>query len=669
MKTFFLFFFLALLPSVSAFDCSRTIDADTCDEILNLRLPADQEEYLLGSVVYPFDEPNYTYVASYNRAIAVTTPPDNTTLVSSTYIKNAWVSLLTLFPSVHEEDILYVPTQTTILSAYGYQIEIPKKIASGDCDTKYALSKNSSAVNILSNGNKVGEGKDVLVSVSTSGQITSQLQVNTEISVQHYKEKKYCCSYKKGKCKAWCTKCEYDNTETKKDSLTTSESRDIVLYSEHPSASLVVTNQYGSTTKGNFSASNYTFFAVTFDNAYYKEYDKVYTIVFDKIPYYFITLQALNQTRTEQFNVNVNNKTFFVHSPANCTLFASNYFYNYSSVCDVTLQQEAVSPFNIVKRDGDFSLLIQIIIFAIISYFILKEIKKRLFIIFSLIILCIPFVHAEECGVTNLASCLPEYLYNYFLEIINAPLQPLLTLIKDLLTADVSIDIFYPVWQAVCYGLSFFYLILFVYAGFLFLTAGGNPIKRSKAKEALQNYVLMIILIAASYYLYDLILSLCSTLSTALLGIIDENFFLLTFDNFVNIALEGVFVTLYLLALLIALLLLVIRYIVVSFGVILFPIGIFCYFIPPLRGYGRFILNLLAIFIFIVIIDLLIILVCSKIVESSVFENFTILVMIASFFLINCSLIWAVKFAITKSSVDSIKDDVEQAVKYISMVV
>jgi len=117
----------------------------------------------------------------------------------------------------------------------------------------------------------------------------------------------------------------------------------------------------------------------------------------------------------------------------------------------------------------------------------------------------------------------------------------------------------------------------------------------------------------------------------------------------------------------VTMLMLVMRYIVVSIGVVLFPIGLFCYFVPPLKGYGKFILNMLGIFIFITFIDLLIILACSMIVDIPIFENFKILVMISCFLIVNYTLWLAIKFALKKSSAVSIKDDINQAVKYIAL--
>ena len=37
-----------------------------------------------------------------------------------------------------------------------------------------------------------------------------------------------------------------------------------------------------------------------------------------------------------------------------------------------------------------------------------------------------------ECGLLNLASCIPEKLYGFFISVLNAPLKPLLGFIKSL---------------------------------------------------------------------------------------------------------------------------------------------------------------------------------------------------------------------------------------------
>jgi len=95
----------------------------------------------------------------------------------------------------------------------------------------------------------------------------------------------------------------------------------------------------------------------------------------------------------------------------------------------------------------------------------------------------------------------------------------------------------------------------------------------------LKNTVIMMILIQASFYLYDLTLALSSIMNSAILDMIDPHFFMLTADSIVNIGLEFIFTFTYAVTLFATLLMLCVRYLVVCFGVALVPIGLFCYYI------------------------------------------------------------------------------------------
>ena len=296
---------------------------------------------------------------------------------------------------------------------------------------------------------------------------------------------------------------------------------------------------------------------------------------------------------------------------------------------------------------------------------------KLFFVLFVITLILTPHsvLAQDECGLDNLGSCIVESLYDSFIDYVNAPIMPLLNFLEKLLTADVYIAVFKPVWNGITYVLSILFLFLLIYFGFVFMTCSGDPIKRAHAKEGLKNTIFMIVFIYASFFIYDTVLNLVSILNTAMFSMVDPNFFKFTFDNLANTGLELLLSPMYLFSLLITILLLILRYIVVSVGVILFPIGLFCYFVPPLKSHGKFIIHLLAFFIFVTFIDLLIILACSLIVKDSLFANFEILVMIACFFLINYGIFWCVKFAISKSSFSDVGDDIKQATKYIALAV
>ena len=662
---------------VSAFDCSLTSDPEYCSAVT--------DEVLLGELLYDdHDFPDHDFISEYNLNIEVVDPPENTTIVQSRYVRDAWLSFLAVFPSLVENNTLFVPPSTNTLSEYDYNIQLPPDYYSpgypqhdnGDCIRTYALTKNKPTLSILANNTLKGNEKYSGISLDSNSTLTSSLLIETTIRIDHYHWYTWCCVVKKGECKAWCHKCVFSYTENDQDNILIEESKDVSLYSKQPGMDLEVNNDYLDTIRGSFSVGNHSYFQLSFNNSYYKEQKYYYNVLFDKLPYYFITLQALPYESSSHKNLLVYNGSFAVSNSNNCSLFAYNHFYNASKDCNLDpIENESAEPLH-KEGSASMSLLFQAIILIVIIYILYRlaksKIKKAIpilliLLLFSPIVLADDPLEDEECGITNLATCIPEKLYDYFLMIINAPLLPMLWAVQNLLTAEVSTDIFFHVWSVVRYVLSFFYLFFFLYAGYIFLTSNADPVKRSQAKNMLKDTLIMIILIQGSFYIYSLILNIGSVMDNAILSMIDPHFFLLTMDNLANIGLEFVFVSTYAITLFLTLLMLVLRYIMVSFGVVLFPIGIFLYFIPPLKGYGKFIINMLGIFIFITFIDLLIILACSMLIEIPLFENFKILVMINCFGMVNYTLWLAIKFALKRSASMSIKDDLNQAVKYIAL--
>ena len=144
---------------------------------------------------------------------------------------------------------------------------------------------------------------------------------------------------------------------------------------------------------------------------------------------------------------------------------------------------------------------------------------------------------------------------------------------------------------------------------------------------------------------------------------INPDFFLLTADSLGSLALELVFGISYLFTLLITIIFLALRYFLVAVGLIFFPFGIFFYFIPFMKSYGKLIINTLMIMIFLPFFQSLILLVVSKMLEVSVFAEFKILVLITSFLLINLVTIFMLVFAIVKSAFALMNTDMGRAAK------
>ncbi len=253
------------------------------------------------------------------------------------------------------------------------------------------------------------------------------------------------------------------------------------------------------------------------------------------------------------------------------------------------------------------------------------------------------------CSLTNLGTCLVQNFFDFILAIVNAPIQPFLQMTLNLLSSPVNLNLFFSMWVIVIYVLSMFYALLLIGVGFNFMISGYDSEKRDHAKESLKNIIIMIVLIQSSFFIYGLAVDLSAIITSTTLTLVDPNFFLLGTGGIVDLGLAIMLSLVYLIALIFTSLVLVIRYAFVSFGVVLFPIAIFFYFMPPLKQYGSLIINFLGIAIFVTVLDSLILAGFGKLTTIGAVSNFQVIVLIASFVLINIFMFFLLFFAIIKS--------------------
>lgn len=255
----------------------------------------------------------------------------------------------------------------------------------------------------------------------------------------------------------------------------------------------------------------------------------------------------------------------------------------------------------------------------------------------------------DDCGLLNLASCIPQKFFEFISSLVTAPLQVLLDLIKNYLVLPVDISGFGHIWAIIIYILSMFYGLLLLYSGVNFIISGYDVIKREKAKEWFRNIIIMIVLVQMSYFIYATVIDVNSLLTSGIVNMISPTFFNLTTDSLAGLGLQLLLGFLFMITALTTALLLALRYIVVAVGVVLIPIAIFLYFVPPLREYGRMMINILATIIFVPFFDALILLAVSIISNNPAFSNFNIGLMIAGFGLINMYMFYIMIFSAIKS--------------------
>ena len=292
--------------------------------------------------------------------------------------------------------------------------------------------------------------------------------------------------------------------------------------------------------------------------------------------------------------------------------------------------------------------------------------RKLMFVL--VFILSIPFVSADEdCGLDNLAICIPQKMVEFVVSIFNAPVDFLLDSIKDYLTEPVEIEHFRGLWQIMVYILSIFYGLFLLFAGYQFIISGNDVVKREMAKDWLKNIIFMIVFVQASYILYKILLAMGAGLSEGIMSLINNSFFNITGSSLSELGLQFILSFFYINTLTFTLIMLFIRYLLVSLGIVLFPLGLFLYFIPPLRGYGKLIIEVGLILILLPFFQGLILLIGSMLVQLPLFDDLKIIVMIGVFSLVNLAMLFLIAMVGIKAMnyAGGVSGSVKAAMKYV----
>ena len=285
---------------------------------------------------------------------------------------------------------------------------------------------------------------------------------------------------------------------------------------------------------------------------------------------------------------------------------------------------------------------------------------KKFFIIFIFVLL-LPIVYAkEDCSLKNIGSCLGETLYDFVLDVINAPVQPLITSFETLLSSSLPLAPFASFWSIIVYVLSFFYIFLFLYAGVQFMVSGYDAQKRAHAKESLKNALFLLILVQSSFYIYSLLVDINAYLTQGMLQLLSDRFFLVA-DLGWDAGFEVIFVLLYMVQLLLGVLLLLLRFFLVTLGVVWFPIGIFLYFVPPLREYGKAIIHFFLGIIFVPFILTFIFIIGDKLLHIDIFSGMKSFVLITSLMIVNLTLLYITILTLLKAFVSKSGEFVQKA--------
>ncbi len=351
MKAAIIAVVLLSFPLAFGFNCNSLPQQDKaiCDEIVHSTADDSLKQSLIASLAYQNNNyPNHTYVYDWNKKIIFDNAPDGVAAQGSGNIKDAWLRIIAIIPSVVLNDRLLSSGNGKIMSAYNYRVEMPSGTSGGDCRTEYSQRNNDANLNLFLNDQKIGSS--VLTDFQGSGQLSFKavLDINYAIDAVHYHIHRWCCMMDEyNRCIRYCEECKYDNTETRTDHLRLEDSKQ--AYQDLPiiKPNIEAVDNYRSTTIGILNISNFGSFQLTLDNSSLAQNNFYYDINMSFAPYDVLTLRASNFTSMQSKNLNLqrSNDTykFYVPTPSSCKIKFSDHFNSWEQICSLEYNETEIN--------------------------------------------------------------------------------------------------------------------------------------------------------------------------------------------------------------------------------------------------------------------------------------------------------------------------------------
>jgi len=342
----FALFILVQSPFIFALslNCNSVSPAnfETCKNILDSGITDEEKEILISNLEYSNKFfPDHDYIFNKNSEIEIKEAPEEISLKNGIFVKNAWMNILSIMPSVLYKDNLYVSDNAEVLSGFNYELKIPSNYyggkypaeSSGDCKRIYSLIEETAENKIYVNDKYYGRGDLVNIPISEDSEIKAEYNINVEIEIKHYEWDKYCSSrWSDGSCKRYSYKCEFEYEETKKDNVKITDAVNVKHYENDLSADVQVLDTYGETIKLSVDYSNSI--NLDFNKSKYDFNEFVYSISYSKPPYYFYTLKAEDYGQEKLENVLKSGEDLIINIFEDCKIKAYDFFNILEKTCN-----------------------------------------------------------------------------------------------------------------------------------------------------------------------------------------------------------------------------------------------------------------------------------------------------------------------------------------------
>lgn len=333
-----LFVFALLLPSVIAFNCNSLGGGDNyvCNQIQSTNLSSADKDLLISDIFNKNKTtPNFDFIYSWNINLQINSPPDNKYSSSGT-INNAWIKIISLMPSILENNTLYASSNGKLLTAYNFNYgSLPSGTEYRDCATYYSWSNQDSNLKVYLNNNLIGTDKISSYQIFNSPDnltFKAELSITAKYKVEHYRYK-WINNYRK---------CKYYSTEYRTDSLKLTDTLNATLYKNQINSSFKITNKYLNITQGVLQADNFTNLKLSFNNSFYRETKYTYSLNY-ALPFYVLTIKAEPYKDIESSNIHIdksgNSFLFTIKDTSNCKIQVYDFFNSITKDCDLNFNQ------------------------------------------------------------------------------------------------------------------------------------------------------------------------------------------------------------------------------------------------------------------------------------------------------------------------------------------
>ncbi len=343
------------LASVQAIDCSTLTNQQICQEIQSSDASSEEKAYLLADIMsFTKHYPDHQLVKEWNNKINLAQKPIEISIKNNGVIRNAWVKVFAVMPSVLYENTLLISTDGEVLTGSNYQIQIPSGRVYGDCRTDRTLYRERAVLNVYVDTILQGNGQKVQYHLSaadnSSANIKAEYIIEATTRIKHYRnvyEELFGVRRRV---------CRYQYTEYKTDRVTITDEIQAIIHNPALQASFTTLDQYDDTTRGRFIVNEDAVNAeLLFDNSSFKQHNFVFSEITTLPPLNVLNVKAEKLSNTEEQNVAYNDGVVTLKNIHGCNIKVSDFFKTEIFACDFATEfpEFTFSTDKLVYEEGE----------------------------------------------------------------------------------------------------------------------------------------------------------------------------------------------------------------------------------------------------------------------------------------------------------------------------